>query len=270
MQRREFITLLGSAVAWPFAARAQQATMPVIGYLSARLPESDVSFLAAFRQGLNEVGYVDGKNVTLEFRWGAGQYDRLPGLAEDLVRRNVAVIVGVGGPLPAQAAIAATTTIPILFVGGEPIKDGFVASLNHPGLRRYRDWGRGDMGVGMMGRGGMMGPGGGMMMRMLFAMMDSERWTLKECNMTTKIACPFVYANGRKCPGHITHVEAYKADVSWKPDDQGKWRPSISEPRSHYHVFCSEKGNHASSMRSDDSRLKFYLRDLVKLGITLD
>jgi putative ABC transport system substrate-binding protein len=131
MQRREFITLISGAGAWPLAARAQQ--MPVIGYLSTRLPESDVPFLAAFRQGLNEVGYVDGKNVALEFRWAAGQYDRLSGLAEDLVRRNVAVIVGVGGALPAQAARATTTTVPILFVSGDPIKDGLVASLNHPG-----------------------------------------------------------------------------------------------------------------------------------------
>jgi putative tryptophan/tyrosine transport system substrate-binding protein len=133
MKRRKFFTLLGGAAALPLAARAQQAAMPVIGYLSTRLPESDMSFLVAFRQGLNEVGYVDGKNVALEFRWAAGQYDRLSGLAEDLVRRNVAVIVGVGSALPAQAARARTTTVPILFVSGDPIKDGLVASLNHPG-----------------------------------------------------------------------------------------------------------------------------------------
>jgi putative ABC transport system substrate-binding protein len=134
MTRRELIALLGgTAVSWPRAGRAQQQALPVIGYLSARSPENDVLFLAAFRQGLNEAGYIDGTNVTLAFRWGAGQYDRLPVLAEDLVRRNVAVIVGVGGPVSAQVARAATTTIPILFVGGDPIKDGMVASLNRPG-----------------------------------------------------------------------------------------------------------------------------------------
>jgi putative tryptophan/tyrosine transport system substrate-binding protein len=132
MRRREFITLLGGAAVWPFAARAQQP-MPVVGYLSARSLESDVSYLAAFRRALNETGYVEGKNVAIEFRWGAGQYDRLPSLVEDLVRRRVAVIVTSGGPLPALAAKAATTTIPILFVSGDPVQDGLVASFSHPG-----------------------------------------------------------------------------------------------------------------------------------------
>jgi hypothetical protein len=86
----------------------------------------------------------------------------------------------------------------------------------------------------------------------------------------TEIQCPFVYAKGRRCPGHFTHVEAYKCDVSWSPDGDGKWKPSIGEPRSHYHLFCSEKGNHAGALKPDDSRLKFYGDRLSKLGIHLD
>ena len=133
IERRKFLATLGGAAAWPLAARAQQAALPVIGYFSARLPDSDVSYLAAFRQGLNETGYVEGKNVAIEFRWGAGQYDRLPSLVEDLVRRRVAVIVTSGGPLPALAAKAATTTIPIVFVSSDPVQEGLVASFSHPG-----------------------------------------------------------------------------------------------------------------------------------------
>ena len=135
MRRREFISLIGgTAAVWPFAARAQQVAMPVIGYFSARSAESDVPMLAAFRQGLNETGYVEGKNVTIEFRWGGGEYDRARKLAEELVRQQVSIIVTSGGELSAKAAIEATTTIPIVFnVGADPVETGLVASLNRPG-----------------------------------------------------------------------------------------------------------------------------------------
>jgi putative ABC transport system substrate-binding protein len=118
----------------PPRAYAQQPAMPTIGYLSARSAESDVSMLSAFRQGLKEAGYVVGKNVAIEFRWGDGQYDRLPALAEDLVRRNVAVIVTGGGEISARAAKAATGKIPIVFnVGEDPVRAGLVTSFNRPG-----------------------------------------------------------------------------------------------------------------------------------------
>ena len=134
MRRRNFLALIGSAAAaWPFAASAQQPTLPVVGFLHILSPENVPALVPAFQKGLKEQGFVEGQNLAVEYRWAHGDYDRLPDLAADLVRRHVAVLAATGGQPSPKMAMAATQTIPIVFTtNGDPVREGLVASLNQP------------------------------------------------------------------------------------------------------------------------------------------
>ena len=134
MRRREFLRVLGGTMAWPLAARAQQSAMPIIGFLDSGSRGTNANLVAAFSLGLKQAGYVEGESVAIEYRWADGDYDRLPALAADLVRRQVSAIVATGGEPSGRAARAATTTIPIVFDSGiSPVELGWVTSLNRPG-----------------------------------------------------------------------------------------------------------------------------------------
>src|SRR5262245_62656497 len=134
MRRREFSTLLGAAAAWPLTARSQQSAMPVIGFLSSLAPSDLGLVVPGFYQGLNGVGFIEGRNIAIEYRWAQGDYQRLPALSTELVNRRVSVLAAISGTPAAMAAKAATTTVPIVFaIGGDPVAPGIVARLSHPG-----------------------------------------------------------------------------------------------------------------------------------------
>ena len=133
MKRRQFFTVLSGAVVWPVVANAQQPTMPVIGFLSSRTPNESRHLLVAFHKGLSEVGFVQGTNIVIEYRWALGEYEKLPALAAELVKRRVAVIAAVGGDVSSKAAVQATSTIPVVFSSGsDPVKAQLVKSLSKP------------------------------------------------------------------------------------------------------------------------------------------